>query len=595
MTYSPKRWNLDELLSEKEAGDLDKLIKGVERRVKKVETWRKKLKATMAAKDFQALLKDYEALQTEMTRIGAFASLRFAADTQNQAAMAMMAQFDQAAAELGNRVLFFSLWFKALDEKNAERLMKASGDMRYWLEGMRRFRPHTLSEAEEQVINLKDTTGAQALENLYETITNKFQFKLTIDGEEKSLTRDALMMHVRSGKPEVREAAYKALYQVYGEQGPVLAQIYGSIVRDWRNEGLQLRKYKSPIAIRNLANDLPDPVVETLLDVIEENAGVFQRYFRLKAKWIGSESGQLRRYDLYAPLAPSDKPYPYDQAVSYVVDTFTRFSPRVGELAQQVFDADHVDAEVRHGKRSGAFCASTLPTLSPWVLLNYNNRAHDVTTMAHEMGHAIHALLAGEHSIMTFHSALPLAETASTFSEMLLTERLLAEETDPAVRRDLLASTIDDAYATIGRQGYFALWEKEAHDLIAQGKTPDEISARYLEVLKQQFGAAVDVSDDFKWEWVAIPHFVSVPFYVYAYAFGQLLVLALYEMYKREGEPFKAKYLKILTYGGSKAPADILKEAGINIKSAKFWQGGFDAIARMIDDLEKMETAPGAA
>jgi len=591
MTYSAKRWNLDELLTEKEAADLDKLTKGLERRVKKVEAWRKKLKASLAAKDFQALLKDYEALQAEMTRVGAFAGLRFAADTQNQAAMAMMGQVDQLSAEWGNRVLFLSLWFKALDEKNAERLMKAGGDARYWLESMRRFRPHTLSEAEEQVINLKDTTGAQALENLYETITNKFTFTLEVDGEHKTLTRDALMMYARDAKPAMRAAAYKALYDVYSAHGPVLAQIYGAIVRDWRNEGLQLRKYKAPMSIRNLANDLPDAVVETLLDVIEENAGVFQRYFRLKAKWIGSETNQLRRVDLYAPLAPADKEFPYDAAVKYVVDTFTRFSPRVGALAQQVFDADHVDAEVRHGKRGGAFCASTLPSLSPWVLLNYNNRAHDVATMAHEMGHAIHALLAGHHSVLTFHSALPLAETASTFSEMLLTERLLAEETDPAVRRDILATTLDDAYATIGRQGYFALWEKEAHELIAQGKTPDEMSARYLEVLKQQFGEAVAVSDEFKWEWVAIPHFVSVPFYVYAYAFGQLLVLALYEMYKREGEPFKAKYLKILSYGGSKAPAEILREAGINIKSAKFWQGGFDAIARMINDLEAMEAA----
>ena len=594
MTYSAKRWNLDELLTEKEAADLEKLTKGLERRVKKVEAWRKQLKKTLPGKAFQALLADYEALQSEMVRLGAFAGLRFAADTQNQAAMALMGQVDQLSAELGNRVLFFSLWFKSLDDKNAERLMKASGDMRYWLESMRRFRPHTLTESEERVINLKDTTGAQALENLYETITNKFTFKLTVDGEEKTLTRDALMVYVRDPRPEVREAAYRALYDIYSEQGPVLAQIYGSIVRDWRNEGLQLRKYKSPIAIRNLANDLPDAVVETLLDVIEENAGVFQRYFRLKAKWIGSPTTELRRYDLYAPLAPADKPFAYDDAVNYVVDTFNRFSPRVGALAQQVFDQDHVDAEVRVGKRSGAFCASTLPTLSPWVLLNYNNRAHDVATMAHEMGHAIHALLAGDHSVMTFHSALPLAETASTFSEMLLTERLLAEEPDPAVRRDLLARTLDDAYATIGRQGYFALWEKEAHELVAQGKTPDEIAARYLEVLKQQFGSAVSVADEFQWEWIAIPHFVSVPFYVYAYAFGQLLVLALYEMYKKEGEPFKAKYLKILSYGGSKAPAEILKEAGINIKSAKFWQGGFDVIARMISDLEAMEAAPAA-
>jgi oligoendopeptidase F len=270
-----------------------------------------------------------------------------------------------------------------------------------------------------------------------------------------------------------------------------------------------------------------------------------------------------------------------------VLDTFGEFSPRVGQLAKQVFDDGHVDSEVRPGKRGGAFCWGALPGVSPWVLLNYNNRAQDVATTAHEMGHAIHALLAAGHSPLTFHSALPMAETASVFSEMLLTEKLLAQETDPTVKRDLLAKSIDDAYATVGRQGFFALWEKEAHELVKDSKTADEMAERYLETLKEQFGDAVEVSGDFKWEWVSIPHFYGSPFYVYAYSFGQLLVLALYEMYKQEGESFKPKYLKILSYGGSEAPARILKEAGINIASAKFWQGGFDAISRMIDELEK--------
>ncbi|MGH9510357.1 MAG: M3 family metallopeptidase, partial [Terriglobales bacterium] len=279
----------------------------------------------------------------------------------------------------------------------------------------------------------------------------------------------------------------------------------------------------------------------------------------------------------------------YDTAAHMVLDTFAEFSPRVGELAKQVFDEGHVDSEIRPGKRGGAFCAGVLPGVSPWVLLNYNGKANDVATTAHEMGHAIHALLAQDHSLLTFHSSLPMAETASVFSEMLLTDRLLAEESDPAVRRDLLAKTIDDAYATVGRQGFFALWEKEAHELVNQGKTADEVAARYLETLKEQFGDAVEVNDEFRWEWVVIPHFYASPFYVYAYSFGQLLVLALYQMFKREGESFKPKYLKILKYGGSESPSRILKGAGIDITSAQFWQGGFDVISGMIDELERLE------
>ncbi len=587
MTYTQSRWKLEALIPSSAAGpEIEKAIKTFDKRVKKIEGWRAKIKGSMSAKEFLALLKDYEAMQEAGLRLNAFAGLQFSADTQDQNALALLGRVDQVTAEAQNRLLFFSLWWKALDDKNAARLMKASGYLSYWLEEMRHFKPHTLSEAEEKVINIKNVNGPNAIQTLHEMITNKFTFTLEVNGEKKTLTRDSLMVHARGADAGLREAAYKELYRVYGEHGPLLSQIYASLMRDWRSENVSLRKFKSPIAARNLANDIPDSVVETLLKVIKDNAGVFQRYFKLKAKWIGM--GKLRRYDIYAPLAGSAKEYPYDLGAQMVLDTFGEFSPRLGELAKKVFDDGHVDSEVRQGKRGGAFCSGVLPGVSPWVLLNYNGRAQDVATTAHEMGHAIHALLAADHSPLTFHSALPMAETASVFSEILLTEKLLAQETDPAVKRDLLAKSIDDAYATVGRQGFFALWEKEAHELVKDGQTADEMAERYLETLNEQFGDAVEVSDDFKWEWVSIPHFYGSPFYVYAYSFGQLLVLALYEMYKREGEAFKPKYLKILTYGGSEAPAKILKEAGINIASAKFWQGGYNAISRMIDDLEKL-------
>jgi oligoendopeptidase F len=587
MAFTPARWKLDALLPASDPEAVEKAFKAFERRVKQVERWRSRLKPSMPAADFNRLLAGYEAMQREMNRLYAFASLRFAADTQDQAALALLGQVQQRMAHAQNRVLFFSLWWKGLSDRQAERLMQGSGDLRYWLEEMRHFKPHTLSEPEEKVINLKDVNGVQALETVYETMTNKFTFSLEVDGEVKELTRDALMVYVRDPNPDLRAGAYQSLYRVYADHAVVLAQIYNHLCRDWHTEQVELRKFKSPIAVRNLANDLPDAVVETLLRVIVDNAHVFQRYFKLKARWLGVD--RLRRYDLYAPLlAQSEKTYDYDTAVGMVLDTFGEFSPRVGALARQVFEDEHVDAEVRVGKRGGAFCAAVFPGLSPWVLLNYNSRPRDVAVMAHEMGHAIHALLAGDHSLMTYHSSLPMAETASVFSEILLTEKLLALENDPAVRRDLLAQTIDDAYATVGRQGFFAAWEKEAHELARQGKTPDEMAARYLENLKAQFGDSLEISEDFRWEWIAIPHFYGSPFYVYAYSFGQLLVLALYEMFRREGESFKPKYLKILSYGGSKAPADILSEAGINIRSAKFWQGGYDVISRMIDELEAL-------
>ena len=258
----------------------------------------------------------------------------------------------------------------------------------------------------------------------------------------------------------------------------------------------------------------------------------------------------------------------------------------MAQLAQRMFDEDRLDSEVRKGKRGGAFCATIVPEMTPWVLLNYQSRAEDVATMAHELGHAIHSMLASEHSLFTFHASLPLAETASTFGEMMLIDRLLEDEDDADVRRDLLFKQMDDAYATIMRQAFFALFERQAHDLIHQGASVDELAEAYLENLKTQFGDAVEVNGEYRWEWVSIPHIYQVPFYVYAYAFGQLLVLSLYQQFKAEGESFKPRYLKILTAGGSESPAAILSEAGIDITRAEFWQGGFDVLANLVEQLE---------
>ncbi len=270
------------------------------------------------------------------------------------------------------------------------------------------------------------------------------------------------------------------------------------------------------------------------------------------------------------------------------MESFSQFDERFAQLAERVFAEDHLDAEVRKGKQGGAFCATATPDLTPWVLLNYQGKTDDVATMAHELGHAIHSMLAEHHSLFTQHANLPLAETASTFGEMMLVDRLLAEEPDEKVRRDLLFKQMDDAYATIQRQAFFALFEKQAHQMVIDGASVDEISAAYMENLKTQFGDAVEVADEFRYEWVSIPHIYGVPFYVYAYTFGQLLVLSLYKQYKAEGESFKPRYIQLLSAGGSESPMKILADAGVDVRQPAFWQGGFDVLSEMVDKLEKM-------
>ncbi|MBN1306167.1 MAG: M3 family oligoendopeptidase [Anaerolineales bacterium] len=586
MSYKQTKWSLDDLYPGIDSPKLETTFDQIEEQITAFEGIRNKLQADIPAEQFMDFVRASETTARLESRLYAYAGLSFSADTQDQPVQTLMARIEQFLADVANRTLFFSLWWKELDDQNAERLMAEAGDYRYYLQEIRNFKPHTLSEPEEKIINLKNVTGFSALNTLYDAITNRYIFKLEEEGKVKELTRGELMTYVQGTDPDLRARAYQELYRVYGEDGNILGQMYQTLVRDWRNENLSLRKFASPISVRNLRNDIPDEAVETLLRVSQKNGGIFQRFFKLKARTLGKE--RLRRYDIYAPVIEADKEYSHEQAAEMVLASFKDFDPRTAELAQRVFDENHLDSEVRKGKRSGAFCWSILPEMTPFVLLNHTGKARDVATMAHELGHAIHSMLASEHTAFTFHSSLPLAETASTFGEMMLVDKMLAEEKDQDVRRDLLFRQVDDAYATIMRQTYFALFEKQAHEMIHQNASVEALSKAYMENLEEQFDGSLELSDEFKWEWVSIPHIYHTPFYVYAYAFGQLLVLSLYRQYKAEGDSFKPKYLKILAAGGSQAPADILSEAGIDIRSADFWQGGFDVIKGLVDQLETL-------
>ncbi len=586
MTYQPERWQLDELLPAPGTPALEQWLAELETALQAFEARRPALAPEMSEADFLDILHAYERLADAGSRLNAYAYLWFSEDTHHQAALAFRAKIQQLVAELENRTLFFTLWWKALDEAAATRLMVNTGDLHYFLAVLRLFKPHTLTEAEERVINIKNVNGIQSVLTLYDMITTRFVYKLTIAGEVKELTRGQLSVFVYSPDPELRAAAYQELYRLYGAQADVLAEMYAARVRDWTEENVKLRTFASPISVRNLENDVPDAAVETLLEVIRRNAPLFQRYFRLKARALGLE--RLRRYDIYAPFSDTDKQYSFDEAVQMVDAAYRSFSPTLAELAQRVLSQHHLDAEVRPAKMDGAYCYSPTPAVTPWVLVNYTHTLRDVSTLAHELGHAVHAMMAQEHSPLTFHSSLPMAETASVFGEMLLNDKLLRQEQDPQIRRTILGGILDDTYATVTRQAYFVLFEKTAHEMILKGATPDELYTAYMENLHEQFGDAVELSDEFRYEWVSVPHIYHTPFYCYAYAFGNLLVLALYRKYKELGRAFEPDYLRILAHGGSASPAAIIGEAGFDMTSAEFWQGGFDLLAEMVDELEAL-------
>jgi oligoendopeptidase F len=472
--------------------------------------------------------------------------------------------------------------------------MPGNRDDTYVLVSWRKLKPYTLGEKVEQAINVKNTTGFSSWVHHYDKITSDFVFTVKVKGkalrDEKGRPRKMVVEEVTrlfmSPDAPTREAAYRTLLAKYAENGGVLGEVYRTVVRDWRNENVKLRRYKSPIASRNLENDVPDEAVSTLLEVCRKNAPVFEDFFITKAKLLGMK--KMSRYHIYAPLARKQKLVAYRQAVRTVLDAYEAFDRKVAALAFKVFETGHVDSSPRRGKRSGAYCMNVAPDVVPYLFLNFSGTTNDVYTVAHESGHAVHGQLASSHSMLTFEAPLVLAETASVFGEMILFDRMMRDETEAEVKRSVLLDKISSMYGTIGRQAHIVLFESAAHEAVDSGATVDGLCSAYLANLKGQFGMAVEVPEEFKWEWTYIPHIYHTPFYCYAYAFGNLLSLALYDRYTKEGRSFVPKYLKILSYGGSASPAEILQEVGFDLRSEDFWQSGFDVIGRLVAQLRRL-------
>lgn len=585
--FSQGKWNLNELVKDPDSQPFRNQIQHIEAKVGMFEKNRKYLSTKISEKKFLDMLESLEDIIEKFSVVSGYASLEYSSDTQSDKITSLLTRMRKMGAEIDNRTLFFDQWWKKqIDEKNAARLMRNTGDLHEFLKHKRTLAKYSLSEPEEKIINTLDVTGHSALVKLYDKITNAFQFTVKIDGRTRTYTREELTQLVRSPKAKTREIAYKSLLSQFDRNKGVLGEIYQNIALNWKDECIQIRGYSSPIAVRNIGNDVDDKTVESLISTCRKNSDVFRKFFLLKAKILRVK--KLRRYDLYSPIhKKEEKRYTYDNAVRLVLQTLSNFNSNLGEFASKVFTEDHVDSKIRPGKRSGAFCSTISPKITPYVLLNFKGRTSDVFTMAHELGHAIHSMAASDKSIFIQEAPLPLAETASTFSEMLLFDKILNQVPEEE-QQSILVDHIDDLYATVGRQAYFTVFETEAHQKIGEGSTVQEISDKYLKILKEQFGNSLVISPDFAVEWTCIPHFFHSPFYCYSYSFGNLLSLSLFQRYKKEGMSFAPVYLKILSAGGSKKPEKLLEEHGIDITSEKFWQDGFDYIRNQTQRLGKV-------
>lgn len=568
------KWKLDDVLKIK---DFDKLLAEVEADFLEYKKLIANPRPNMSEEKFKKIIDFGEKLSNKLSRLGGLPSLILATDTKNQEARLMENKANDLGLKISEETIKFSHWMKgvsanSLDEKNAKRLFKSIPDLEYSLNYSRKAAKYSLKENEEKIIMNKDTNLEQAIDDLRELIQTGFRYKI---GKKEIKTQAELLNYVYSKKANERKEAYTQLLEKQKENIDKFFVIYQAIVKDWSYEA-KIRNYKSPIAVRNFANEMDDEVVEVLLRVVKKNKGVFEKYFEKKAKKLGVK--KINRMDLYVPIEIANN-LPvggsYDKVIKIVLKTFEEFSPRFAKAAKMIIDKKHIDVYPGENKRSGAFCATLNREIDPYIMLNHTGKLRDISTLAHELGHGVHSIYANKHYSSVQSANLPLAETASTLAELLIFEKF---------KKEMLWEKMGDMYATILRQTYFTLFEKEAHEKIKNGITEKDLSEMYLNNLKEQFGESVEVPDIFRYEWSYVSHFFSTPFYCYAYSFGQLLTLSLYGEYKKD-KGFLKKIEEILEAGGSQNPEKLLKSKGIDIKDEKFWQKGFDIIKIWIDNL----------
>ena len=588
-------WNLDHILPVK---DFDKLYSEIEQDLKRAPEYLGRVSPKMSNEDFREIIEYDEMLDEKLDRLGYLPHLQEQTNIKDENARLLSKKYYDLALRCQERMMPLGHWVKGknvdgietLDDENASRLFRTVPVMAYSLQRTRENARYTLTEGEENVIGEKDMNGKEPLLQLREMIINDFEYKFKPKSakKEKVITVEADLMKYRtSTDPEEREAHYNALFEPYAKEIDKLFLIYQSVVSDW-DKTSERRGYEEPISERNDSNDIPDGAVSTLLEVCSENTEVFQNYFKYKAKLLGMD--KLRRYDIYAPVAKADaEDIPLNEGIKIVLDTMGQFSKNFERLAKEILDDDHLDSHPRKNKRGGAFCATVGPKISPYIMTNYDGTPRAVSTLAHELGHGIHSLFANDKPPSVQDPGLTLAETASTFSEMVLFDRMLNEAGSDEIKRDMLIEKMGNSYATVMRQAYFVKFEKLAHEAIQKGTTSEKLNEIYMDTLNEQFGDSIEIDPQFKHEWAEIPHLFKTPFYCYAYSFGELLSISLYDKYKTEGPSFVPKIEDILKSGGSEDPMKVLERVGIDINSKDFWQGGFNQIEKWQKQLEALE------
>ncbi|GAB4235393.1 MAG: M3 family oligoendopeptidase [Methyloligellaceae bacterium] len=534
-------------------------------------------------------LKDYEALQDLIGRLASYAGLLYAANTSDPARAKFYGDIQGQLTSITTQLLFFPLEFNRLEDAVLEAALKDPELAHYrpWIEDLRKERPYQLSEEIERLFHEKAVTGRGAWNRLFnETMT---ALRFAVDGEE--LTLEPALNRLLSPEREVRRKAADALSEVFGENVRLFTLITNTLAKD-KAISDSWRGFKDVADSRHLANRVEREVVEALVSAVRDAyPRLSHRYYAMKARWLGLD--RLAFWDRNAPLPEEpSRVIGWEEARATVLDAYAAFTPAMAEIAGKFFENDWIDAPVREGKSPGAFSHPTVPSAHPYILLNYQGKPRDVMTLAHELGHGVHQVLANEQGPLMAPTPLTLAETASVFGEMLTFQKLLDSTPEGRERKALLASKVEDMINTVVRQIAFYTFERKVHIERREGELlPGRIGELWLEVQTESLGPAVEMNEGYENFWVYIPHFIHSPFYVYAYAFGECLVNSLYAVYRDADEGFAQKYLDMLRAGGTKHHSELLAPFGLDASDPDFWSRGLSVIEQLIDQLEELDAA----
>lgn len=591
------RWNLGDLYKGVDdprlAADLEYSLKQAMEFEKKYRNVLPGLKPADAGVLLEAL-RELEALSETLDKPAIFASLVHAAKSDDPAHGALVAKTREARTKASQHLLFFDLEWIKVDEQTA-RALASHPDLKsfqHYLEQKRAWKNHYLSEPEEKISDIKGLTGRSAFVRLFDETVASMTYPMRVEEKEERLSFQQINAKLYDPDRAVRKTAAQGITQGLKDQSRLLTYLFNTVVIDHHND-CDLRKFADPMMPRHLANETTPQVVRALMESVEKNHETVHRYYRLKKRLLGLES--LEDYDRYAPIQQDMPNVDWDQAANLVRESYRAFSSGAGDIIDQFFSQSWIDAEMRPGKRGGAFSSSAVPSAHPYILMSYTGKLRDVATLAHELGHGLHQFLSRKVGYLQCDTPLTTAETASVFGEMLVFKRILETRQEPAVRLAMLCSKIEDSFATVFRQVVLTRFEQSIHK--ARVEEGELSTPRFNELWRQanapMFGDAVRQGEDYGWWWSYIGHFIHVPFYCYAYSFGELLVLALVEKYEQEKEAFVPKYMDMLSRGGSESPVDLLARLGIDLNDVHFWDLGLRQLGRMVDEVEKLANALG--